>query len=135
MNIIDEFSQECLSINVNQKLTSQDVLDGLFNLFIFRGIPEYICSEFVAKAIRGWLNREGVKTLFIELGSCWKNCYIESFNRKLRDKLLVRGVFTTLNEAKVLIEQWGKEYNHIQPHIALGYQPPVLEAVLVSLTS
>jgi len=138
LNIIDEFSRECLSIKVNRKLNSQDVLDELFNLFIFRGIPDHIRSdngsEFIAKTVRGWLNRLGVKTLFIERGSPWENGYIESFNGKLRDELLNREVFTTLKEAKVLIEQWKKEYNHIRPHSALGYQPPAPEAVLVTLT-
>ena len=89
--------------------SSQDVSDQLFELIIFRGIPEHIRSdngpEFTAKAVRGWLNRLGVKTLFIEPESPWENEYIESFNGKLRDELLNREIFTTLTEAKVLIEQ------------------------------
>ena len=113
-------------------------MNELFNLFIFRGIPDHIRSdngpEFTAKAVRRWLNRLGVKTLFIEPGSPWENGYIESFNGKLRDELLNREVFTTLKEAKVLIEQWRKEYNQIRPHSALGYQPPAPEAILVTLT-
>jgi putative transposase len=76
--------------------------------------------EFTAKAIRKWLNKIGIKTLFIEPGSPWENGYIESFNGKLRDELLNRELFTTLKEAKVLIEQWTKEYNHIRPHSSLG---------------
>lgn len=95
-------------------ITSQDVLDQLFQLIIFRGITEHIRSdngpEFTAKAIRRWLSRV-VKTLFIELRSQWWNGYIESFNGKLRDELLNREVFITLTEAKVLIEQWMREYN------------------------
>jgi len=109
LNIIDEFSRECLSIKVDRKIRSQDVIDELFNIFIFRGIPEHIRSdngpEFTAKAVRKWLNRLGVKTLFIERGSPWENGYIESFKGKLRDELLDREIFTTLKEAKVLIEQ------------------------------
>jgi len=134
LNIIDEFTRECLAILVARQITSQDVIDLLFYLFIFRGIPEHLRSdngpEFTAKAIRGWLNRIGVKTLFIKRGSPWENGYIESFNGKLRDELLNREVFTTLEEAKVLIEQWRKEYNQIRPHSALGYQPPAPEAIL-----
>ena len=108
LNIIDEYTRECLAIRVARKITSQDVIALLFQLIIFRGVPEHLRSdngpEFTAKAVRKWLNRIGVKTLFIEPGSPWENGYIESFNGKLRDELLNREVFTTLEEAKVLIE-------------------------------
>jgi putative transposase len=138
LNIIDEYSRECLAILVRRQITSQDVIDVLFELFIFRGIPEYIRSdngpEFTAKAVRSWLERLGVKTLFIEPGSPWENGYIESFNGKLRDELLNREIFTTLTEAKILIEQWRREYNQIRPHSALGYQPPAPEAILTMAT-
>ena len=139
LNIIDEFIRESLSSKVNRRITSQDVIDELFNLFIFRGIPEHIRSdngpEFTAKAVRRWLNRLGVKTLFIEPGSPWENGYIESFNGKLRDELLDREIFTTLEEAKVLIEQWRRNYNQVRPHSALGYQPPAPEAILTAVTT
>lgn len=138
LNIIDEYSRECLAILVRRQITSQDVIDVLFELFIFRGIPEYIRSdngpEFTAKAVRSWLERLGVKTLFIEPGSPWENGYIESFNGKLRDELLNREIFTTLTEAKILIEQWRREYNQIRPHSALEYQPPVPAAILTMAT-
>ena len=137
--ILDEYSRECLAMRVARRITSQDVIDQLFHLFIFRGIPEHIRSdngpEFTASAIRKWLNRLGVKTLFIEPGSPWENGYIESFNGKLRDELLNREIFTTLIEAKILIEQWRKEYNQIRPHSSLRYRPPAPEAVMpVTLT-
>ena len=139
LNIIDEFTRESLSSKVNRKISSQDVIDELFNLFIFRGIPKHIRSdngpEFTAKVVRRWLNRLGVKTLFIEPGSPWENGYIESFNGKLRDELLDREIFTTLEEAKVLIEQWRRDYNHVRPHSALGYQPPAPEAILTTATT
>ena len=73
-----------------------------------------------------------MKTLFIEPGSPWENGYIESFNGKLRDELLNREVFTTLIEAKVLIENWRQEYNTVRPHSALRYRPPAPEAVLAA---
>ena len=134
LNIIDEYTRECLAILVKRKITSQDVIDRLFELFILKGIPEHIRSdngpEFTAKAIRKWLNRIGVKTLFIEPGSPWENGYVESFNGKLRDELLNREIFTTLTEAKVLIEQWRMEYNHIRPHSSLGYRLPAPESIL-----
>jgi len=134
LNIIDEYTRECLAMLVARKIKNQDVIDILFNLFIFRGIPEHIRSdngsEFTAKAVREWLNRLGVKTLFIEPGSPWENGYIESFNGKLRDELLDREIFTTLEEAKVLIKQWRREYNQVRHHSALRYQPPAPEAIL-----
>jgi transposase InsO family protein len=135
LNIIDEFTRECLGILVARKITTQDVIDLLFHLFIFRGIPEHLRSdngpEFTARSIRAWLSRIGVKTLFIKRGSPWENGYIESFNGKLRDELLNREIFTTLEEAKVLIEQWRKEYNQVRPHSAKNYRPPAPEAKLV----
>ena len=139
LNIIDEYSRECLAILVARKITNQEVIDLLFNLFIFRGIPNYIRSdngpEFTARAIRKWLARLGVKTLFIEPGSPWENGYIESFNGKLRDEFLDREIFTTLEEAKVLIEQWRREYNQVRPHSSLGYRPPAPEAILTKITT
>ena len=139
LNIIDEYTRECLAILIARKIKNQDVIDLLFHLFIFRGIPEHIRSdngpEFTAKAVRKWLEKLGVKTLFIEPGSPWENGYIESFNGKLRDELLNREVFTTLLEAKVLIEQWRREYNQVRPHSSLGYRPPAPEAILSAVTT
>ena len=139
LNIIDEYTRECLAAVVKRKITSQEVIDKLFELFILRGIPEHIRSdngpEFTAKAVRRWLGKIGVKTLFIEPGSPWENGYIESFNGKMRDELLSRETFTTLQEAKVLIEQWRREYNQVRPHSALGYRPPAPEAILAAITT
>jgi len=139
LTIIDEYTRECLAILVDRRITSQDVIGKLFQLFVFRGVPEHIRSdngpEFTARVIRAWLNRLGVKTLFIERGSPWENGYIESFNGKLRDELLNREIFTSLAEARILIEGWRKEYNQERPHSALRYRPPAPEAiVLVGLT-
>jgi putative transposase len=139
LNIIDEFTRKNLSTKVNRRIRSQDVIEELFELFILRGIPEHIRSdngpEFTARAVRKWLGRLGVKTLFIEPGSPWENGYIESFNGKMRDELLDREIFTTLKEAKVLIEQWRQEYNQVRPHSALGYRPPAPEAILTGVTT
>jgi putative transposase len=138
LNIIDEYSRECLATLVDRKIKSEDVLDQLFNLFVFRGLPEHIRSdngpEFTARAVRKWLNQLGVKTLFIEPGSPWENGYIESFNGKMRDELLDGEIFTTLIEARILINQWMKEYNQVRPHSSLGYHPPAPEAILVRVT-
>ena len=132
LNIIDEFTRESLAVKVERRLNSQHVLDVLFNLFIFRGIPDHIRSdngsEFAATVVRKWLAKLGVKTLFIEPGSPWENGYVESFNGKMRDELLNREVFTTLMEAQVLISEWQEEYNHVRPHSSLNYRPPAPEA-------
>jgi transposase InsO family protein len=139
LTIIDEYTRECLAMLVTRCITSQDVIDQLFQLFILRAVPEHLRSdngpEFTAREIRRWLAGIGVKTLFIEPGSPWENGYIESFNGKLRDELLNREIFTTLTEAKVLIEQWRREYNQVRPHSALGYRPLAPEAIIsVTLT-
>ena len=134
LTILDEYSRECLAMKVDRHISSQDVIDQLYELFLLRGVPKHIRSdngpEFTAKKIRDWLTELGVKTLFIEPGSPWENGYIESFNGKLRDELLNREIFTTLIEAKILIEQWRWEYNHVRPHSALRYRPPAPEAIL-----
>jgi len=139
LTLIDEFTRECLAMLVARRITSQDVIDQLFQLFVLRGIPEYIRSdngpEFTAREIRKWLGSIGIKTLFIEPGSPWENGYIESFNGKLRDELLNREVFYTLTEAKVLIGEWRREYNGFRPHSACGYRPPAPEATLILSTN
>ena len=128
LTILDEYTRECLSIRVERKLKSHDVLDELYQLFLLRGVPKYIRSdngpEFTAKTVMKWLYDLGVTTLFIEPGSPWENGYIESFNGKLRDELLDREIFDTLLEAQVLTETWRKEYNQIRPHSSLRYRPP-----------
>jgi transposase InsO family protein len=132
LTLIDEYTRESLAIDVERRLTSEDVLDRLEELFVLRGVPDYLRSdngpEFTAKVVREWLTRVGVKTLFIEPGSPWENGYNESFNGKLRDELLNGEIFDTLYEAKVLIEDWRRLYNTFRPHSSLGYRPPAPEA-------
>jgi transposase InsO family protein len=117
---------------VARRIRHQDVLDQLYELFLVRGTPEYIRSdnapEFTAKAVRKWLVNLGVTTLFIEPGSPWENGYVESFIGKLRDELLNGEIFDTLLEAKVITENWRREYNQLRPHSSLGYRPPAPEA-------
>ena len=133
LTVIDESTRECLAIEVNRRLNSNNVMDVLSQLFIEYGVPQYIRSdngpEFIAKRLRWWLRRHKIDTLFIEPGSPWENGYIESFNGKLKDELLKREIFDTLYEAKILIERWRIEYNTIRPHSSLGYRPPAPEAI------
>jgi putative transposase len=134
LNVMDEYTRECLAVRVARSLTHKNVLEVLTQLFCERGVPVHLRSdngsEFTAKKVRTWLSRLEVKPLFIEPGSPWENGYIESFNGKMRDELLAREIFYSLKEAQVMIEMWRKEYNTIRPHSALGYRPPAPEAIL-----
>jgi len=132
LTVLDEFSRESLAIRTGRSLKTRDVEDCLFGLFLSKGVPEHIRSdngpEFVAKALVKWLDRLGVRTLFIEPGSPWENGYIESFNGKFRNEFLNGEVFDSLAEARVLAERWRTLYNTVRPHSALGGRPPAPEA-------
>ena len=135
LNVIDEFTRECLAVRVGRSLTHQSVIEVLTKLFVERGVPVHIRSdngsEFTANRIRAWFKRLEVRPLFIEPGSPWENGYIESFNGKMRDELLAREIFYSLKEAQILIEMWRRQYNIIRPHSALGYRPPAPAAIVV----
>ena len=134
LNILDEFSRECLAIKVDQKLNSMNVIDGLTDLFTMRGPPAFIRSEngheFIAQTVRNWIAAVGAKTAYIEPGSPWENGYCESFNGRFRDELLNGEIFYSLREAQIIIEEWRKHYNTKRPHSALGYRPTAPEAIL-----
>jgi transposase InsO family protein len=123
LTIVDEFTRECLAIDVARKLGSDDVLERLAWLMATRGVPEHIRSdngpEFTAAVVREWLGRVGVTTLFIEPGSPWENGYVESFNGTLREELLDQEEFGNVLEAKLLAVQWRDDYNHVRPHSSL----------------
>ena len=133
LTILDEHSRESLTIHLDRKITAYNVIEQLAELFVERGAPDFIRSdngpEFTAKIVREWLERLGVKTLFIEPGSPWENGYIESFNGKLRDELLNGEIFDTVLEARIITERWRQEYNTIRPHSSLGYRPPAPETI------
>ena len=131
LNVIDEFTHECLAIRVARKLKAIDVIDVLSDLFILRGVPGHIRSdngpEFVAKAVQEWITAVGAKTAYITPGSPWENGYVESFNARLRDELLDGEIFYTLREAQIVIESWRRHFNTIRPHESLDYKPPAPE--------
>ena len=133
LNVIDEFTRECLAIRIDRKLNSTDVIDVLSDLFILRGVPGHVRSdngpEFIAKAVREWIAAVGAKTAFIEPGSPWENGYCESFNSKLRDELLNSEIFYSLAEARSS-SRLAAHYNTERPHSSLGYKPPAPEAIL-----
>jgi putative transposase len=134
LNVIDEFTRECLAMRIDRKLKSTEVIDVLTDLFILRGAPGHIRSdngpEFIAKAVREWIAAVGAQAAFIEPGSPWENGYCESFNSKLRDELLNGEIFYSLAEARVVIEGWRQHYNTVRPHSSLGYKPPAPNALV-----
>jgi transposase InsO family protein len=128
MPVVDEYSRECLCIEVERSITAKEVVKTLAALFAQRGEPAFIRSdngpEFIAKAVKRWLEVSGVQTLYIEPGSPWENAYSETFNSRFGDELLKREVFSGLLEAKVLVEEYRNHYNQERPHSALGYLTP-----------
>ena len=128
LSIVDEYTRECLALEVDRGMTSEDVLDVLRDLFVIRGVPKYIRSdngpEFIAQAIRQFLSSAGVGTLYIEPGSPWQNGYAESFHSRLRSELLDAEIFETVREAQSLAASWRGDYNHYRPHSSLDYQTP-----------
>ena len=139
LNVIDEFTHECLAIRVARKLKAIDVIDVLSDLFILRGVPGHIRSdngpEFIAKAVQEWISAVGAKTAYIAPGSPWENGYVESFNARLRDELLDGEIFYTLREGQIVIESWRRHYNAVRPHAALGYKAPAPEVFVPALAA
>ena len=134
LDVLDEFTHECLAIRVARKLKATDVIDVLSDLFLLRGVPGHVRSddgpEFVAKAVQAWITAVGAETAYIAPGSPWENGYVESFNARLRDELLDGEIFYSLREAQVVIESWRRHYNTVRPHASLGFRPPAPEVVL-----
>ena len=126
--VLDEHTRECLYIGVERSFTAQGVVRVLATLFEERGEPALIRSdngpEFIARAVRQWLEVCGVKTLYIQPGAPWENAYTESFIGRFGDELLKREVFASLLEAKVLVEEYRKHHNERRPHSSLGYRTP-----------
>ena len=128
LTIVDEYTRECLAIEVARSITAAAVIAILAGLIATRGPPEAIRSdngpEFIAAAVRKWLATQATQPLFIAPGSPWENAYCESFNGKLQDELLQGELFANLAEARWLIGRWRREYNEERPHSSLGYQTP-----------
>jgi len=126
--IEDEFTREGLVLEVRRSFKAEDVLDVLSELMLVRGAPRHIRSdngpEFIAQAIRRFLDQAGVETLYIEPGAPWQNAYVESFNSRFRDELLSQESFADLVEARQVSGWWQNHYNHRRPHSSLGYQTP-----------
>jgi transposase InsO family protein len=127
--ILDEYTRECLTLQVNRGITGEDLLNELSRLMGRRGLPKCIRSdngpEFIAIKVRNWLDDLGVATLFIEPGAPWQNGYVEGFNSRFRDEFLNMEVFYSIKEARTLAEKWRIAYNETRPHSALNYLTPV----------
>jgi putative transposase len=134
LNIIDEFTHECLASIPRRSWRNNDVIEVLSGLMLLRGTPEYLRSdngsEFTAKKIRKWLKNAGVITAYIEPGSPWENGYIESFNARMRDEFLNGELFGNMYEAQVLISRWVRYYNTVRPHSSLGGRPPAPQTMV-----
>lgn len=128
LSIIDEYTRECVALNVDRSVTSEDVINTLARLFSERGVPQCIRSdngpEFIANSIRHWLTKLKVETLYIQPGSPWENGYAESFHSRLRDEFLAMEEFESLQAARTLTAAWRDDYNHHRPHSSLDYQTP-----------
>jgi putative transposase len=128
LSIMDEYTRQCLALEVGRTMTAGDVIDVLIELTQTRGVPKHIRSdngpEFIAAAIRRWLGSSGIEALYIEPASPWQNGYAESFHARLRDELLNAEAFETVAEARMLATRWRLDYNHRRPHSSLGYVTP-----------
>ena len=132
LTVVDEYTRECLTIEVARHFTGREVVQILDELFMIRGRPRYIRRDngpqFAAKAVRTWLASEQVGTLFIAPGSPWENGYVESFNGKLKDECFNGELFLSLAEARYLVDRWRLDYNHHRPHSRLNWMTPAAYA-------
>lgn len=128
ISVVDEYTRECLVLEVGRSLKAVDVIEAIAEAMKRRGAPKHIRSdngpEFIAGALKCWLERAKVKTLYVEPGSPWQNGYAESFHARLRDELLEQELFGSVEEAILLSRRWSWEYNFERPHSALGYRTP-----------
>ena len=128
LTVVDEYTRECHLIHVARNIRAVDVLSQLFRLIGQHGMPEFIRSdngsEFIETSLRTWLRRAEIKTLYIDPGSPWQNGYIESFHSRFRDECLEREQLWTLTKARVVLEDWRREYNEERPHKSLGLETP-----------
>jgi len=128
LNIVDDFTKECLAIEVDTSLPGRRVVSVLERLAESRGLPQSVTvdngPEFAGKALDGWAYSQGLHLRFIQPGKPQQNAYIESFNGKFRDECLNEHWFMSMRHARQVIEDWRQEYNDERPHSALGYLTP-----------
>jgi transposase InsO family protein len=136
LTVIDEYTRECVLLNVARGMTAVDVIEAIMEVAKVRGMPNCFRSdngpEFIAKALQAWLKRAKVSTLYVAPGSPWENGFAESFNARVRDELLEQELFSSLQEARLLARRWQWEYNFERPHSSLGYSTPAKYAASLS---
>ena len=132
LSLVDEFTRECLLLEVGRGIQASEVVEWVSEVMLIRGVPRHIRSdngpEFIASALRRFLEQAGVQALYVEPGSPWENGYAESFHSRVRDELLNAEVFDGLRDAKALAANWKNEYNHRRPHSSLAYRTPAAYA-------
>ena len=139
LTIIDEYTRECLAIDVAGSIPSNRVLEVLSRLVSERGAPHHLRSdngpEFVSKALLRWMANPGLEVALINPGKPWQNGIVESFNGKFRDECLSMEWFRSRTEAKVVIEDWRRTYNEMRPHSSLGKMTSGAYARVIGNTS
>ena len=139
LNIIDEFTHECLAIRVpasSRPSTSSTCCRTCSSCAAFRGTSDPTTAPSSSpKAVQDWIAAVGASTAYIARGSPWENGFIESFNARLRDELLDGEIFYTLREAQIVIESWRRHYNAVRPHASIGYQAPAPEVFVPALAA
>lgn len=132
LSLLDEFTRECVALEVDRRFTGDDVVQLLVRVFGERGTPEFIRSdngpEFVSRRVQDFLTKIDIGTSYIAPGSPWENGYVESFHSRLRDECLACEEFPTLKEAQIVIAQWRHTYNHRRPHSGLDGMTPAMFA-------
>jgi putative transposase len=139
LTILDEYTRECHVLRADRALKSADVLEWMGKAIAEHGAPEYLRSdngpEFIAREVQRWLAAHQIKTIYIEPASPWLNGFVESFHGRFRDECLNREQLWTLTEARVVIEDFRRDYNHHRPHSKLGYQSPAPFAATLNAPS
>lgn len=132
LSVIDEFTRECIALEVERRFTGDDLVSLLRDLFVIRGAPKYIRSdngpEFISRSVRDFLEFIEVGSSYVEPGSPWQNGYVESFHSRFRDECLSSELFMSLHEAQTVIGRWRQDYNHRRPHSSLGGLSPAAYA-------
>jgi putative transposase len=128
LTVVDEYTRECLAIDVAGSIRSKRVIDVLSKLISVHGAPRYLRSdngpEFVSLALLKWAKDEQLESVLSDPGKPWQNGTNESFNGKFRDECLAMEWFRNRLEAKVIIQDWRRHYNEIRPHSSLNYRTP-----------
>ncbi len=139
LNVVDDFTRECVAIEVDTSLSGERVTRVLDQVIDRRGKPQCLVMdngpEFAGRALDAWAYERGIQLDFIRPGKPIENCFVESFNGKFRDECLNQHWFTSLVDAQREVETWRRDYNRVRPHSSLGQLPPAVFAREAGLRS